>query len=164
MLEARRAEFGGEWFAERFVPGRELNVAIIAAPSGPRVLPVAELRFEGFPADKPAIVGYAAKWDVDSFEYRHTVRSFDVEPALAARAERLALACWELFALDGYARVDFRVDASRHALRARDQRQSLPVSRRRVRGGARGGAASAYGEAIGWLIADARRRVHGRDA
>ena len=52
-LEARRAEFGGEWFAERFVPGRELNVAIIAAPTGPRVLPVAELRFEGFPADKP---------------------------------------------------------------------------------------------------------------
>src|SRR6185503_1410804 len=86
------------------VAGRELNVAIIAAPSGPRVLPVAELKFEGYPEDKPAIVGYAAKWDLESFEYRHTVRSFEVEPALAARAE--------LLALDGYARVDYRVDAS----------------------------------------------------
>ena len=27
VLDARRAEFGGRWFAERFVPGRELNVS-----------------------------------------------------------------------------------------------------------------------------------------
>ena len=31
-------------------------------------------------------------------------------PELAAKLTRLALACWELFNLDGYARVDFRVD------------------------------------------------------
>jgi len=80
LLAARRGEFGGRWLAERFVPGRELAVALIAAPEGPRVLPVAEIRFEGFPADKPTIVGYAAKWHADSFEYRHTIRSFAVEP------------------------------------------------------------------------------------
>src|SRR5688500_684787 len=34
VLAARRAELGGEWFAERFVPGRELNVGIVAAPEG----------------------------------------------------------------------------------------------------------------------------------
>jgi D-alanine-D-alanine ligase len=68
LLAARSAEFGGRWFAERFVAGRELNVAVIAAPNGRRVLPVAEIRFDGFPAEKPAIVGYAAKWDADSFE------------------------------------------------------------------------------------------------
>src|SRR5688572_25294744 len=112
VLAARSTEFGGRWFAERFVAGRELNVAIIAAPNGPRALPVAEMRFEGFPTTKPAIVGYAAKWDTDSFEYRNTVRSLAGEPELAARAERLALACWRIFALDGYARVDFRVDES----------------------------------------------------
>ena len=111
VLAARRAEFGGDWFAERYVPGRELNVALLATPTGPRVLPVAEIRFEHFPPDKPAIVGYAAKWHADSFEYRNTVRHFAVAPELTARAERLALACWELFALDGYARVDLRVDA-----------------------------------------------------
>ena len=109
-IERRRAELGGDWFAEEFVPGRELNVALLAERSGPRALPVAEIRFDGFPADKPRIVGYAAKWDTESFEYRNTQRSFAVEPALAASLHRLALDCWALFRLDGYARVDFRLD------------------------------------------------------
>jgi D-alanine-D-alanine ligase len=161
VLDARRAEFGGAWFAERFVPGRELNVAIVAAPDGPLVLPVAELRFEGFPADKPAIVGYAAKWHVDSFEYRHTVRSFAVEPELAARAERLARACWELFGLDGYARVDFRMDSSgmlfvlevnANPCLAPDAGFAAALARAGIR----------YDDAIGWLIADACRGPKGR--
>jgi D-alanine-D-alanine ligase len=109
-IERRRATFGGDWFAEEFVPGRELNVALLAGRTGPRALPVAEIRFDGFPADKPRIVGYAAKWDVASFEYQHTPRSFAVEPELAERLRRLALDCWALFRLDGYARIDFRVD------------------------------------------------------
>ena len=163
ILEARRAELGGEWFAERFVPGRELNVAILAAPSGPRVLPVAELKFEGYPPDKPAIVGYAAKWDVDSFEYRHTVRSFDVEPELARRAERLALACWDLFGLDGYARVDFRIDGSGLAF-VLEINANPCLSPDAGFAAALGRAGVDYGEAIGWLVADARRRVRGRDA
>ena len=90
----------------------------------------------------------------DSFEYRNTVRSFAVEPELAARAQRLALVCWQLFALDGYARVDFRVDAQRHAVRARDQRQSLLVARCRLRGGAR---ASGHRLRRGDRLADGRR-------
>jgi D-alanine-D-alanine ligase len=109
-IERRRAELGGDWFAEEFVPGRELNVALLAERSGPRALPVAEIRFDAFPVDKPRIVGYAAKWDTDSFEYRNTPRSFAVEPELAERLCRLAVDCWALFRLEGYARVDFRVD------------------------------------------------------
>jgi len=110
VIERRRAEIGGDWFAEEFVPGRELNVALLAERSGPRALPVAEIRFDEFPPDRPRIVGYAAKWDTDSFEYRNTPRSFAVEPELAASLRRVALDCWALFRLDGYARVDFRVD------------------------------------------------------
>src|SRR5690606_31385231 len=109
LIERKRAELGGEWFAERFVPGRELNLALLATPAGVRALPVAEIEFDAFPADKPRIVGYAAKWDADSFEYRATPRRFDIEPELAARAIDLALACWARFGLEGYARVDFRV-------------------------------------------------------
>lgn len=111
-IARRQARFGGEWFAERYIPGRELNVAIIASGHGPSALPVAEIRFDGFPADKPHIVGFAAKWEPESFEYRRTVRSFAIEASLAAHLERLALACWEVFELSGYARVDFRVDAN----------------------------------------------------
>ena len=164
VLEGRRAEFGGDWFAERFVPGRELNVGIVAAPEGPRVLPVAELRFEGFPADKPEIVGYAAKWHVDSFEYRHTVRSFGVEPELAARAERLALACWELFALDGYARVDFRVDGS-GMLFVLEINANPCLAPDAGFAAALAEAGIGFDEAIAWLVADALRRApHGYSA
>ncbi|HEY7671455.1 MAG TPA: ATP-grasp domain-containing protein [Gammaproteobacteria bacterium] len=110
VIARREREHGGQWFAERFVPGRELNVAILAGDPSPSVLPVAEIRFERFPAGKPHIVGYAAKWDSTSAEYAGTVRSFAVEPAIRAAAAGIALECWKLFELGGYARVDIRVD------------------------------------------------------
>jgi len=158
VVEARRAELGGDWFAERFVPGRELNVALIAAAGGLRALPVAEIRFEGFPAEKPAIVGYAAKWHTDSFEYRNTVRSFAVERDLAVRAERLARNCWELFGLTGYARVDLRVDAD-------GTPWVLEVNANPCLSPDAGFAAALatadieYRTAIAWLVDDALRRA-----
>lgn len=102
------------WFAERYVEGREINVALLDGPGGPEVLPIPEIEFVDYPADKPRIVGYAAKWQEDSFECRNTVRRF-VDPvreaALCAELGRVALKCWQIFQLRGYARVDFRVDA-----------------------------------------------------
>ena len=56
---------------------------------GPRVLPIAEMRFTDWDADKPRIVGYAAKWDDADADGAKMIRSFDVarnEPALARRA------------------------------------------------------------------------------
>ena len=160
VLETRRAELGGDWFAERFVPGRELNVALIATASGTRALPVAEIRFEGFPAEKPAIVGYAAKWHTDSFEYRNTVRTFAVERELAVRAESMARDCWDLFGLTGYARVDLRVDAD-------GTPWVLEVNANPCLSPDAGFAASLatagieYRTAVEWLVDDALRRQHG---
>jgi D-alanine-D-alanine ligase len=163
VLAARRTEFGGEWFAERFVPGRELNVAVIASDRGPRVLPIAEIRFDGFPADKPAIVGYAAKWHTDSFEYRNTVRRFGVEPELTASAERLALECWRLFGLDGYARVDLRVDADGAPwVLEVNANPCLSPDAGLAAALAHGGIA--YPAAIGWLLDAAVQRVNGERA
>ncbi|MBU0743281.1 D-alanine--D-alanine ligase, partial [bacterium] len=102
------------WFAEAYVEGREFNLSLLDGPDGPRVLPPAELHFVDYPPGKPRIVGYTAKWDETSFEYGHTVRSFDLadgDGPLATRLADLALACWRLFDLRGWARVDFRVDA-----------------------------------------------------
>ncbi len=101
-------------FAERFIEGREFNLALLAGPDGPQALPTAEIVFVDFPAGKPQIVGYPAKWDESSFEYAHTVRRFadaSVDGGLLVELQRLALRCWEVFGLGGYARVDFRVDA-----------------------------------------------------
>lgn len=157
VLEARRADFGGDWFAERFVAGRELNVALIAVAGGVRSLPVAEIRFEGFPADKPSIVGYAAKWHTDSFEYRNTVRNFAVEGELASRAERLASQCWELFGLAGYARVDLRVDDEGTPW-VLEVNANPCLSPDAGFAAALATAGITYSAAIGWLVEDALRR------
>jgi D-alanine-D-alanine ligase len=113
-IERRGCEFGTAFFAERFVPGREFNLALLSrGAGGAEVLPAAEIVFSGFPADKPNIVGYRAKWSPDSFEYGATERRLEFPPQdepLLRCLERLALECWRLFGLRGYARVDFRVD------------------------------------------------------
>jgi D-alanine-D-alanine ligase len=113
LLARRNAPGGDDRFAELFVAGREFNVSLLSDGDKVQALPVAEIRFEDFPEDKPRIVGYRAKWQHDSFEYRNTVRRFlppGDEPALADRLRELSLRCWEIFGLRGYARVDFRVD------------------------------------------------------
>lgn len=107
------ARLGGRWFAEEFIDGREYNVAMVERDGVLDVLPIPEMCFENWPADKPRIVGYRAKWDMDSAESDGTPRLFgleDSEPALAAELKRLALDAARLFDMRGYARVDFRVD------------------------------------------------------
>ena len=113
-MEVRAPLLGGVCFAEAFVEGREFNLSVLAGPQGPQILPPAEIIFEGYAVGQPRIVGYRAKWDADSEEFRHTPRSFDFgsdDRPLLAELQGLALQCWQLFGLRGYARVDFRVDA-----------------------------------------------------
>ena len=117
-------------------PGRELNVAIIATPTG-RAAAGRRDRFEGVSAREAR--DRRLRGEVARRQLRVPQHGARVRRGVRARGarERLALACWELFALDGYARVDFRVDSCRHAVGARGQRESLPVARRRFRGRAR---------------------------
>ena len=110
----RQQRFGGQFFAEAFIEGREFNLSLLETPDGPRVLPVAEILFVDFPADRPRIVDYEAKWESDAFAFNNTPRCFDFpasDAALIAELSELALKTWRLFGLAGYARVDFRVDA-----------------------------------------------------
>jgi D-alanine-D-alanine ligase len=96
--------------AETYLPGRELNVSILAG----EVLPVAEIVFEDFPEGMPRVVGYEAKWREDSFECIHTVRRFPEDPADAAlldRVREIARKAWTICGLRGYARVDLKLDA-----------------------------------------------------
>jgi D-alanine-D-alanine ligase len=112
-IAARNSKWCTDHFAESFVEGREFNLALLEGPSGVEVLPIAEIVFEGLAAAAPKIVGYDAKWGPDSECYIGTPRRFGLErdePELAARLNQLALSCWSLFGLSGYARVDFRAD------------------------------------------------------
>jgi D-alanine-D-alanine ligase len=99
--------------AETFLPGRELNVSLLAREGGVEALPVAEIVYEGFPEGMRRVLGYEAKWHEDSFAYVHTVRHFLENPGdgpLFQRISDLALAVWRIFGLRGYARVDLRLD------------------------------------------------------
>ncbi len=112
-LAAKAAELGGPVFAEAYIEGREFNLALLAGPDGPRCLPVAEIVFDDFAPAQLKVVGFRAKWEAGSFEFSHTPRRFSFgapDQWLLAELKRLALACWGLFGLRGWARVDFRVD------------------------------------------------------
>ncbi len=109
LIRQREGAVGRPHFAEQFIEGREFNLSVLAG----RVLPAAEIVFVDFPENKPHIVGHLAKWAPDSFEYQKTPRRFDfptTDRLLLQKLARLSRRCWALFELDGYARVDFRVD------------------------------------------------------
>jgi len=112
-LRNRQAKIGCDCFAEAYIEGREFNIALLATSQGIRILPAAEMLFLDYPPDKLKLLDYRAKWVEDSFEYDNTRRTLDIsskDDDLVARLRDIALKCWYLFGLRGYARVDFRVD------------------------------------------------------
>ena len=103
------------WFIEDFIDGREFNMSVLAGKDGPEVLPPAEIVFVDYGEGKPRIVDFKAKWEMDSFEYTNTIREFPGEKLskqLETKLKEAALACWHLFGLKGYARVDARTDSN----------------------------------------------------
>jgi D-alanine-D-alanine ligase len=106
---------GGNWFAESYCPGREFNVSVLETIDGPSVLPIAEIAFSDWQADRPRLVGYAAKWDLQSRDCAATPRVFGIDaeaPELARHIEQLSRAAWHLLGLRGYVRIDFRLDGA----------------------------------------------------
>jgi len=113
-IAERNARWNTEHFAEEYIDGREFNVSLLETSNGVQVLPIAEILFEGFSASDAKIVGYDAKWTPESAAFIGTPRHFGVEqsePVLATVLAHQARACWSLFGVYGYARVDFRVTA-----------------------------------------------------
>ena len=99
------------FFVEQYIDGREFNVSILTSPNGAEVLKPAEIIFTNYDSNKPRIVGYSAKWNADSFEYKNTQRSFpEISNTLKNTLTKICMECWAAFNLRGYARVDFRLD------------------------------------------------------
>jgi D-alanine-D-alanine ligase len=105
---ARGCQQWGRMLVQRFIGGREFNLAIV----GGRVLPHAEIDFSRLPPGLPAVVTYAAKWEHGSPEDRGTVPKCPARlPArLAARLTQLAERVWATVDGTGYGRIDVRVD------------------------------------------------------
>jgi D-alanine-D-alanine ligase len=101
------------WFIEDFIDGREFNISVLAGTDGPEVMPFAEIVFVDYNESKPRIIDFKAKWEMGSFEYENTVRKFPaLTNTLESKLRETALACWNLFGLKGYARVDVRTDSN----------------------------------------------------
>jgi D-alanine-D-alanine ligase len=109
-IETFHARFGTV-MVEEFIEGREFNVSLMGYPD-PSILPIAEIDFSAFPTELYRIVGYRAKWDQASFEYKHTPRIFSdrLSNGLSSELKSIALACFKIFRLRDYGRVDIRVD------------------------------------------------------
>jgi D-alanine-D-alanine ligase len=112
LMAEKHATCGGPWFAEMYVEGREFDVGMIEINGKVRALPPAEILFTGHEDGRPRIFNYASKWDEGSDSFESTPRVFPVrETPLFDELERIALATWALFGINGCAHVDFRVDA-----------------------------------------------------
>lgn len=116
QLERRVAfmfdKVGGEVIAERFVPGRELTVAVVGNGRRVHTLPVWEVWYSKLPKGKHAIATERVKWNVDY------AQSIGIKTGPARRlpqekqdeAQRIARDAYEALGLSGYARMDFRMD------------------------------------------------------
>jgi D-alanine-D-alanine ligase len=103
------------WIIQEFIDGREFNISVMMGRKGPEVLPPAEMTFINYDENRPKIVDFKAKWEEGSFEFENTVRKFpggNLDPELGRKMKDLALGCWNVFGLKGYARVDMRIDAA----------------------------------------------------
>lgn len=90
--------FGADVLVEKYIPGREVTVAVLDA----EVLPAIEIR----PAS--GWYGYEAKYLAGDTEYRFM--DHGEEPELIDLLNRWSLAAVEAVGVRGVARVDFRVD------------------------------------------------------
>ena len=113
IIEEFRKKWKNSFFIEEYIEGREFNVSVIGGEKGPEVMPLAEIVFNNYPEGKPKIMNYDAKWDSNTFEFYNTLRTFDetsYDPRLKESIIEIVLKCWDIFGIQGYARVDFRVD------------------------------------------------------
>jgi D-alanine-D-alanine ligase len=116
-IDSLQSEYQQPVLVEQFIEGRELYVGVLGN-AHPEALPVIEMDFTGFPADRPKIASWQAKWGDDGegsgAEYAGTRSVFptDLDPALVARVQAVAIDAFEALRLRDYGRVDLRVTAS----------------------------------------------------
>lgn len=96
---------------ESFIDGREFNVSVWGNPC--KVLPLAEVDLTAFANPAERIVSFAAKWESDSFAYRHTPVTCpaNADPVLSRRIAANARKSWKVIGCRDYARVDMRIAA-----------------------------------------------------
>ena len=113
-MDGLQKEFRQPSLVEQFIEGREFYVGVLGNESAV-ALPVIELDFSKFPADKPRIASWQAKWGDDGagsgaeFAGTESIFPTDVDPGLLERMQKVAVDAFEALRLRDYARIDLRV-------------------------------------------------------
>jgi D-alanine-D-alanine ligase len=116
-IERMQKDFDQPALCEEFVDGREFYVGVIGN-ANVQALPVIELDFSGFPADRPKIASWEAKWGDDGegsgAEFAGTKSIFpeNLAPELLEKMQQAAVDSFDALRLRDYARIDLRVTDS----------------------------------------------------
>jgi D-alanine-D-alanine ligase len=87
---------------ERYVDGRDLAVSVLDGADGPEALPVVE----AIPTEED-FYDFEARYEIGRTRFECPA---DLEPAVAARAQALALDSWRVLGCAGFARIDLMLD------------------------------------------------------
>jgi D-alanine-D-alanine ligase len=99
---------------EQFIEGREFYVGVLGNANA-EALPIIELDFSNFPADRPKIASWEAKWgdegEGEGAEFAGTRSIFpeQLDEELTDRMQAVAVDTFHALRLRDYARVDLRV-------------------------------------------------------
>ena len=110
-----QSEYQSPALAEQFIEGREFYVGVLGNANA-KALPVIEMDFSKYPADRPRIASWAAKWgddgDAKGAEYEGTESVFpeNLPDDLRERLQKAAVDAFHALRLRDYARVDMRVN------------------------------------------------------
>lgn len=113
-MDGLQKEFQQPSLVEQYIEGREFYVGVLGNENA-TALPVIELDFSKFPADKPRIASWQAKWGDDGagsgaeFAGTESIFPSNVDAALLERMQRVALDAFTALRLRDYARIDLRV-------------------------------------------------------
>ena len=97
---------------EKYIEGREINVAILEIKGLPKILPASEITFPKEYGQKYKIVDFESKWRPETPQYNNTPATCpaDIPKELNKLLINLAAKVWKILDLKSYVRVDFRID------------------------------------------------------
>jgi D-alanine-D-alanine ligase len=107
-------EYQSPVLAESYIEGREFYVGVLGN-ANVEALPIIELDFSKFPADRPRIASWEAKWGDEGtgtgaeFAGTESIFPTDVPEELVKRMQKVAVDAFHALRLRDYGRIDLRV-------------------------------------------------------
>lgn len=115
-VEFLHETLGSSVIAEQYIEGREFYVGVLGNQVL-KVFPTWELKLDTLPPSAARIATEKVKWDL-GYQNKHQIKwgpADDLDDVTVRMLERVSKKIYRLLDLSGYARLDFRLDASGRA-------------------------------------------------